>query len=130
LHSGDYCGKAALRIQVNTVVYHPMGLEPHQARMVAILQHNADCSAIHVYIIVNLTAFYKDNVYCINLAFSYGSYYDSKTQQLHIWLTDASLVKPGKTALTFGAVYAGQGVEGSKNEPKPRDLKLSITIQR
>jgi hypothetical protein len=64
---------------------------------------------------------------------AYGSYYDSSQQQLHIWLADGSKVNPGKTNLTFNAIYEGQGFEGSgqwKGACKPRSVKLAVTIGR
>lgn len=65
---------------------------------------------------------------------AYWYYFDENAQQLKIWLKDVSLVKPGKSSLTFGAIYEGQGVEntGTKANPvyiqKPVLLKLPVTV--
>ena len=55
--------------------------------------------------------------------------YDPVRQELHIWLKDGAMVKPGKQTLIFSVTYEGQGVE-SNGKPGPRDIKVPVTVLR
>ena len=60
---------------------------------------------------------------------AYWYYFDRSEQELHIWIVDGALAKPGKATLTFEATYAGHGVEANGN-PKPALLKIPVNILR
>jgi len=65
---------------------------------------------------------------------AYWYYFDDDAQELHVWIRDGALLKPGKATLVFSVTYQGQGIEnlGAKAVPpfgpKPLDIKLPVTV--
>jgi len=60
---------------------------------------------------------------------AYWYYFDTNEQLLYLWIKDSAMVKPGKSALVFSALYEGQGT-GKSGELVLSDIKITVNVLR
>ena len=71
----------------------------------------------------------KKGKYINNPGDAYWYYFDYHKQELHLWIKDGAMVKPGKATLKFHVLYEGQGME--KNTTiKPIEIKIPVGVLR